>query len=124
MATNLDENKWAMFAHLAAFAGFLFPLGNIIGPLIVWLFKKDEFARVEDQGKESLNFQISISIYMLASFVLAFSSSIFETLPFFSISFLVIFALFIIDGILIIKATIVANSGQNYRYPLTLRFIK
>ena len=75
MATNLDENKWAMFAHLAAFAGFLFPLGNIIGPLIVWLFKKDEFARVEDQGKESLNFQISISIYACCTI-----ASVFENL--------------------------------------------
>ena len=60
--TNKDERMWGMFCHLAALAGFIIPFGNIIGPLIVWQIKKEEFPFVEDQGKESLKFQISIFI--------------------------------------------------------------
>ena len=60
-----DERMWGMLCHLSTFAGYLVPFGNISGPLIVWLVKKDEYAFVDDQGKESLNFQISITIYSL-----------------------------------------------------------
>ena len=61
-----DAKMWAMFCHLAALAMFTsIPFAWVLGPLIIWLIKKDDFAFVEDQGKESLNFQISVSIYML-----------------------------------------------------------
>ena len=52
-----------MLCHLSSLAGSVIPFGNIVGPLVVWLIKKDEYAFVDDQGKESLNFQISITIY-------------------------------------------------------------
>jgi uncharacterized Tic20 family protein len=49
---------WAMFCHIAAFAFFIFPFGNILGPLVIWLIKKETYPFVDEQGKESLNFQI------------------------------------------------------------------
>lgn len=61
---NRLENQWGMYCHLAALAGVIFvAVGNILGPLIIWLMKKDEFPFVNSEGKESLNFQISITIY-------------------------------------------------------------
>ena len=57
-----DEKAWAMLCHLSVFSSFLIPFGNILGPLIVWLIKHEEFALVDDQGKESLNSQISSTV--------------------------------------------------------------
>jgi len=65
-----EERNWGMFCHLAALAGFIIPLGNVIGPLVIWLMKKDESQFVDDQGKESVNFQISFIIYALVAALL------------------------------------------------------
>ena len=70
MESNKEERTWAMLCHIATFSGGIIPLGNIIAPLIIWLVKKDQFPLVNDQGKEALNFQISITIYLIASIVL------------------------------------------------------
>jgi len=51
---NRDERMWAMFCHLSGLAGFIFPFGNIIAPLIIWLVKKEEYEFVNDQGKEGI----------------------------------------------------------------------
>ena len=67
--TDSEVRQWGMFAHFAAFAGFVIPFGNIIGPLIVWQMKKD-MPFVDDQGKEALNFQITVSIAVLICFPL------------------------------------------------------
>lgn len=56
-----DERMWGMFCHLSALVGLAVPFGNIIGPLIIYSKKKDEYVFVADQGKESLNFQISVA---------------------------------------------------------------
>jgi uncharacterized Tic20 family protein len=112
--TNKEETMWAMFCHLGAFAGFIIPIvGNILGPLVIWLLKKDEFPLVDDQGKESVNFQISMTIYFIISAILMFVI----------IGFLLMAALLIFDIIVIIIATIKANEGVQYRYPLSIRFI-
>ena len=66
-----DERTWAMLCHFSAFTGFIFPLGgNILAPLILWLIKKEELPFVDDQGKEVLNFQISMTIYFIISGIL------------------------------------------------------
>jgi uncharacterized Tic20 family protein len=112
--TNKEETMWAMFCHLAAFIGFIIPfVGNIIGPLVIWLLKKDEFPLVDDQGKESVNFQISMTIYFIVSSILIF---VIIGIP-------LMIALAIFDIIVIIMATIKANEGVQYRYPLSIRFI-
>ena len=108
-----DERTWGMLCHLSAFAGYVVPFGGIIGPLVVWLIKKDEMPFVDDQGKEALNFQISVAIYVIVSIVLLFLLIGFILLP----------AVIIFDIVMTIIAAIRANSGEAYRYPLSIRFI-
>ena len=106
---------WGMICHLAALAGFVgIPLRNVLGPLIVWLIKREEFPLVADQGKESLNFQISMTIHGVICIPLMFVV----------IGFLLGLALLIADVVFIIIAAMKANEGALYRYPLTIRLIK
>ena len=58
--TNKDARMWAMICHLAALSGYVSGLGFIVGPLIVWIIKKEEFPFVNEHGKEAVNFQISM----------------------------------------------------------------
>ncbi len=108
-----DERMWAMFCHLSTLAGYVMPFGNIVGPLVVWMIKKDEYPLVDDQGKEALNFQISITIWMIISLLLCF---VLVGIP-------ILIGLGIFDLIVTIIAAVQANSGNYYRYPLTIRFI-
>ena len=109
-----QERTWGMFCHLAALSGFIIPFGNIIGPLIVWLVKKDESSFVDEQGKESLNFQISVTIYCILAGILI----------------VLIIGIFLLIGIgililvFVIVAAIKANNGESFEYPLTIRFIR
>lgn len=57
---SAEERQWGMFAHLATLIGLIIPLGSILGPLVIWLIKKDTMPFVEDQGKEAVNFQLSL----------------------------------------------------------------
>lgn len=110
---NKDEKLWAMLCHLSALAGFVFPFGNIIAPLIIWMVKKDEFPLVADQGKEALNFQISLTVYIVAAVILIFVAIGIVLLPILGLYGL----------IMIVIASIKANEGEKYRYPFTMRFI-
>ncbi len=108
-----DERNWAMFCHLVSFFGFVIPFANLFGPLLMWLLKREEWPLVEDQGKESLNFQITWTIYFFISGMLCFVFIGFFILP----------VVLLADLILVIMATIKASEGARYRYPLTIRFI-
>jgi uncharacterized Tic20 family protein len=109
-----DERTWGMLAHLTAFAGFIVPLGNVIGPLIVWLVKRDQSAFVADQGKEALNFNISV---VGAAIICAL-------LVFVFIGILLGVALFIFWLTMTIVAAIKASEGVRYRYPFAVRLVK
>ncbi len=109
-----EERTWGMFCHLVVFLGLIIPFATIIGPLVIWMIKRDEMPFVEDQGKESLNFQITM---MLATIVSAL-------LMFVLIGFVLIFVVIIFQLIVVIIASIKANEGVCYRYPLSIRFIK
>lgn len=109
-----DERMWAMLCHLSAFAGYLVPFGNILGPLVIWLIKKDQYALVDDQGKEALNFQISIMIWAAVAAVLCF---VIIGIP-------LLIAVVIFSIVMTIIAAIKANGGESYRYPLTIRLIQ
>jgi uncharacterized Tic20 family protein len=110
-----NDNTWAMACHLAALAGYVgVPMGNLLGPLIIWLIKKNEIPLVDKNGKESLNFQISMTIYSIISFFLCFVL----------IGFPLLFLIFIVNFIFIIIASVKSNNEITYRYPLTMRFIK
>jgi uncharacterized Tic20 family protein len=114
---NKDARTWAMFCHLAGLAAFVLPaLGSVIGPLVVWLVKKDEFPFVDEQGKEALNFQITMFIYGFVAGILCFVC----------IGFILAPAVLIADIVCMILAAVKANDGFHYRYPpyLIIRFIK
>lgn len=108
-----DERLWGMLCHLSALAFFVFPFGNIVGPLIVWLIKKEEYPFVDEQGKESLNFQISISLYAIGAAILIILL----------IGIPLLIGLFFLDFILVIVAAVRANDGIHYKYPLTIKII-
>lgn len=108
------ERSLAMLCHLSAFAGIIIPFGNLLGPLLVWLLAKEDHPLVDDQGRESLNFQISIFLYSIVAFALVFLIV--------GIPLLVVLVLFALIQVII--ASISANNGNAYRYPLCMRFIK
>ncbi len=112
--TTEAENNWGMAAHLSALAGYVIPFGSIIGPLVVWLMKKDEMPFVNSRGKEALNFQITMVIAALVSVILILVV----------IGIFLLWAVAIIDLIFIIVAAIQASKGVDYRYPISLRMIK
>ena len=106
---------WGMFCHLAALAALTgVPLAHVLAPLVVWLIKRDAHPFIDEQGKEALNFQISMTIYALVSAVLIIVI----------IGLLLLPIVLIADLVLVIVASIKASNGQSYRYPLTIRFIK
>ncbi|MEP6672369.1 MAG: DUF4870 domain-containing protein [Chthoniobacter sp.] len=108
-----EARTWAMFAHLSTFAGHLVPFGNIVGPLIIWCLKKDEQPFVNDQGKEALNFQITMTIALIVAGI-----SIFVLVG------IVLFpAVWLFDVIVTIIAAVKANEGVAYRYPCCIRFV-
>jgi uncharacterized Tic20 family protein len=113
--TNPDARLWGMFAHLASLVGLLgIPFGHVLGPLVVWLIKKDEMPFVNDQGKESLNFQITVAIAVLVSLPLVCTGVLFFV-P------IVIVILGVVFGVI---GGVKANSGIYYRYPWAIRLIK
>jgi len=103
-----QEKMWAMLCHIGAI------ILGFIAPLVIWLVKKDESAFVDDQGKEALNFQITMT--------LAFIITGFLTVVF--IGFILVPLLAIFNLIMLIIAGIKANDGIKYRYPINIRFIK
>jgi uncharacterized Tic20 family protein len=158
MTQDNDQSarNWAMWCHLSAlawlplillgFIGILLPIPflNILGPLIVWLTKKEQHPFINAHGKESLNFQISFTIYwVIAAIVLIFlaaitcgiglsnssSSSSSQLLTQIWVVLGVVggaFALIvgILQLVLIVFAAIKAKKGEFYHYPFTLRFLR
>jgi uncharacterized Tic20 family protein len=108
------ERNWAMLCHLSAFAGFFFPFGGIIGPLICWLTRKDESSWVNINGKASLNFQLSMLLYIVLAIPLCF---IIIGIP-------IIMLLGTLKVICVIIASVKAPKGELFRYPLVIPFIQ
>jgi uncharacterized protein len=110
-----NERTWGMLAHLSALVGVVVPvIGCILGPLVVWLGRRDQSAFVESQAKEALNFNISV---VLASIVCSLLMLVF-------IGFILIAALYIAWLVMTLIAAIKASEGVAYRYPYTLRLVK
>lgn len=103
-----DERTMAILSHVLCLIFWLFP------PLIIYLVKKDESAYVAAHAKESLNFQITVMLAVIASIVLMILL----------IGFLLLWAVGIASMILVIIATIKASENKLYRYPFTIRLIK
>ena len=110
MTSEGEAHTWALVAHLSGI--FLF-----LGPLIVWLTKKNAHPFIEDQSREALNFQLTVTLVAVAL-------SILNMIPFIGCLFwLASLAVFLADVVLIILAAVKANDGERYRYPVSLRLV-
>ena len=110
--TTTDARNWAVIGHLSAFVQFL-GIPALIGPLVVWLIRKNEDPFSADQAKEALNFNISMLLWLfLAGFAILLVVGII-LLP----------VLLVTWFVLVIVAAVRASNGEPYRYPLTIRFI-
>lgn len=107
-AISQDSKNMGMLCHLLG----LFT--SFVGPLILWLIKKDEDKFVDDQGKEALNFQITVILASIASGILSLVC----------VGFLIGIAVGIGDIVFCILASVAASKGENYRYPVSLRLVK
>ena len=123
---SAEEKQWAMFAHLSALLGGLLTsgwggsVGFFIGPLVIWLMKKDTMPFVNDQAKEALNFAITVSITCVALLILTILSlgiGALLTIP-------LLMAIGIASLVLVIIAAMKAHEGIAYRYPFALRLVK
>ena len=109
-----QANTFAMLCHLSGLALFIgIPFGNLIGPLVFWLIKKDEYEFVDDQGREALNFQITATLAMIASGILCM---ILIGLP-------LLFAVLVAIAVMSIYGAVQASKGERYRYPFTIRLL-
>ncbi len=147
-----NENNIATYIHLSTLSQYCIPFGNYIFPILIWTSKKEESEFIDYNGKQVLNFQLSMLLYtlilsMIAIPILVFT--IFSTLPIYSIvdepsfflhhlnledisgivivaflSILTFFGLKITEFFLIIYAAVKTSNGEKYRYPLTINFIK
>ena len=109
-----EERNWAVATHLASFSGYIgVPFGHVLGPLIVWLMKKDSSSYLDQVGKETVNYNISILIWFLVCVPFCFLL----------IGIPVLIGLMIMDVVVTIMAAVAASNGQQYKYPLTIHFI-
>ena len=113
-AASAEERQWALFAHLSTLVGLIIPFGTLLGPLVVWLIKKDTMPFVNDQAKEALNFNITVLIAVIVSGILTLVL----------IGILLLFVVGIAWLVLSIMGAMAANRGEAYRYPFTLRLVK
>lgn len=146
---NQQQKNIATFIHLSTFSGYFIPFGNFILPIILWIINKDKSEFIDEHGKQAINFQISIFLYSFIIAVLIILLLLFNILSitsilelqelddldinisksvalFYSVGVVVILKViaFLFEIAFIIKASLKAQEGILYRYPLTINFIK
>jgi len=110
-----QARTWGMLCHLTSLLWLIgIPFANIIAPFVVWLLKKNDFPFVDEQGKESMNFQISMSLAALLAALLIIIK----------IGIILVFAIGIANVVFVIIASVKTSNGERYRYPYKIRFIK
>ena len=140
-----SEKSNSMIIHLSAFAKYIIPLGSILLPLILWQTTKKDSDFIDHHGKEAVNFNISFLLYNLVCVFLLFGSlfgTIFNAIQAedivddaeilgilfgtggFITAIIVLSTISIVKLILMILASVRANEGKLYKYPLTIRFIR
>ena len=111
-----EQRTMGMLCHLLALSGLVgIPFGTVLGPLVIWLIKKNEMPFVNDQGKEALNFHISVIILAI---ILS------PTICLAGLGLILLIAVGITALVFTIIATVKASSGAYYRYPYSMRLIK
>jgi uncharacterized Tic20 family protein len=143
------QKNIATFIHLSTFSRFIIPLGNFIGPIILWVSNKEKSEFVDAHGKQAINFQISILLYAIILGTISipfFIFNIFHGMDFIDFNGFESFHInigkpspllyiggamgglavlgFILELVFIIKASLKARDGELYEYPFTINFIK
>jgi uncharacterized Tic20 family protein len=115
VAAIANVRTWSAFCHASALLGvFLHFPGHLLGPLILWLIKRDQSPEIDAHGKEAVNFQISMLIYNAVAAVFCLVL----------VGFVFLAVLWVLNAIFVIIAAIQASDGKFYRYPMTIRFIQ
>jgi uncharacterized Tic20 family protein len=109
-----DERQWAMLCHVSAMLMYVTAIGGLVAPFVIWLLKRDDMPFVADQGKETLNFQITILLALAASIVLMLIL----------VGFVLFWALLAFHFVVTVVAAVKVTEGVTYRYPLCWRVIK
>lgn len=148
MIDNHHKNL-ATFIHLSTFSRFIIPFGNFIGPIVLWAANKEKSEFIDQHGKQAINFQISVLLYAIIIGTISvpfFIFKLFRGLDFIDfhgfhdfhinvgepspllyigggLGVLAILA-FIVELALIVRASLAARDGNNYKYPLTINFLK
>ena len=113
-STSSEVRTWSVLCHASALLGLFFHFfGHLLGPLIVWLIKRDLSPEADANGKESLNFQISMLIYDIVAGILCI---VLIGIP-------ILIALWILNTVFVIIASVKTSEGKFYRYPFTIRFL-
>ena len=114
----MGDQQWIVFLHLSALAGFVIPsLGHILGPLIIWLVKKPESAAIDAAGRNVLNFQISWTIWIFASVIIAAVGSCLV------VPIIIPFGLIIAWLVFVIIGAVKASNGETYQFPMTIKML-
>ncbi len=109
-----EDRLWGALAHFSAFAMYFTGIGHIVGPMIIWLWKRDTSPWVSEEAREAMNFNISVSIYAIPLIALCFVV----------IGFPLLALLHAFQVVCIIIAGLKASDGRSFRYPLNLRLVK
>jgi uncharacterized Tic20 family protein len=113
--SSTNVRTWNILCHASALLGvFLHFPGHLLGPLVVWLAKRDDSPEIDAHGKESVNFQISMLIYNGIAVVFCLVL----------VGFAFLAVLWVLNAVFVIVASIQASDGKFYRYPMTIRFIQ
>jgi uncharacterized Tic20 family protein len=113
-STSSEIRTWSVLCHASALLGLFFHFfGHLLGPLIVWLIKRDASTEIDANGKESLNFQLSMLIYDIVAGILCI---VLIGIP-------ILIALWVLNTVFVIIASVKTSNGEFYRYPFTIRFL-
>src|SRR5207245_5681954 len=113
-STSSQVRTWCVLCHASALLGLFFHFfGHLLGPLIVWLIKRGDAPEIDANGKESLNFQISMLIYDAIAAILCLVV----------IGIPILITLWVLNTVFVIIASVKTSEGKFYRYPFTIRFL-
>ena len=116
VVSGRQERLWGMTCHLSGAAIVTgIPFANVLAPFVVWMLKREEYSFVDTEGEEAVNFQLTMFIAMVTGYIL---TAIFWGF------LLVLAAVVVVDVVFVLIASMKANEGESYRYPLAYRFFK
>jgi uncharacterized Tic20 family protein len=114
LSPTRDERQWAMLCHVSAMLMYVTAIGGLVAPFVIWLLKREEMPFVADQGKETINFQITILLALAAAVVLMLVV----------VGFVLFWALLAFHFVVTIVAAVKVTEGVAYRYPFCWRVLK